>query len=292
MGKEQEERIGYVTDSVAVGIPPEKIERFDIKTGYLQTIFGDRSSRDRVELTLQEFKEKLKGGIHPTSTGVAPGDFLEIYRQLAQRCQKIYSIHLPADVSGTVNSALTAAKYLKEEEPQVDLFVYDSYQALASEAFVVEEVAELTTEGANAQEIEGLIENFHQRCFLIGMGVDLSFIKKSGRVPQAVITIIERATNVLHITPAFYVRRLKSRLDIRPLLVRTKQQGFKKIIEMSQKEGRPRKLVILHADAPDKAEQLQREFEKVWDTRFPICEVPPSIATHTGLGLVGYGQLR
>src|SRR5687767_11881761 len=52
-------RIAFVTDSVA-GIPADQVEKYDITVVPLQVIFGTESFRDGIDLTQDQFFERLK----------------------------------------------------------------------------------------------------------------------------------------------------------------------------------------------------------------------------------------
>ena len=69
--------------------------------------FGEKVYRDRVDITEDEFYQKLeKSPVHPTTSQPTPEDFASIYRKLAKETDEIVSIHLSAKVSGTHSSAL------------------------------------------------------------------------------------------------------------------------------------------------------------------------------------------
>src|SRR4029077_6066802 len=70
--------------------------------------FGDESFKDYVELTPEEFYARLRTADElPTTSQPTPGDFLETYEELAAY-DRVYSVHISADLSGTYGSAATA----------------------------------------------------------------------------------------------------------------------------------------------------------------------------------------
>src|SRR6266508_6157075 len=74
--------------------------------------FGDESYRDYVELGPDEFYARLRTAAQlPTTSQPTPGDFLAAYEELG-RYERIYSLHLPAKLSGTVESARRAGEEL------------------------------------------------------------------------------------------------------------------------------------------------------------------------------------
>ena len=74
--------------------------------------FGDESFRDYEELPPQEFYDRLRrAAVSPTTSQPTPGDFLAAYEELG-RYARILSLHLPAKLSGTVESARRASEDL------------------------------------------------------------------------------------------------------------------------------------------------------------------------------------
>src|SRR4051812_32507795 len=74
--------------------------------------FGDESFRDYEELAPREFYERLrKSPVPPATSQPTPADFLSAYEQLGGY-ERVLSLHLPAKLSGTVESARRAAEEL------------------------------------------------------------------------------------------------------------------------------------------------------------------------------------
>src|ERR671932_2588959 len=90
---------------------PEATQRFpNWRVVPLYVLFGDESYRDYVELAPREFYGRLRTAEQlPTTSQPTPGDFLKTYEELAQY-DRIYSLHISGDLSGTYGSATTAAE--------------------------------------------------------------------------------------------------------------------------------------------------------------------------------------
>src|SRR6266581_6922418 len=86
----------------------------------LYVLFGDESYRDYVELSPDEFYARLRTAEKlPTTSQPTPGDFLKAYEELAQY-DRIYSLHISSALSGTYQSATTAAAELGDKVRTVD----------------------------------------------------------------------------------------------------------------------------------------------------------------------------
>ena len=92
---------------------PEAPQRFrNWRVVPLYVRFGADSFKDYVELTPDQFYARLRTADElPTTSQPTPGDFLAAYEELAGY-GRIYSLHLSGDLSGTYESARTAAEQL------------------------------------------------------------------------------------------------------------------------------------------------------------------------------------
>src|SRR6059036_687311 len=76
----------------------------------LYVTFGGETYRDYVELGPDAFYERLRTApALPTTSQPTPGDFLAAYEELASY-ERIYTLALSAKLSGTWQSARTAAE--------------------------------------------------------------------------------------------------------------------------------------------------------------------------------------
>ena len=114
------ENTAIVLDSTADF--PQAPERFpNWRVVPLYVLFGDAGFRDYVELTPEEFYARLRtADVLPTTSQPTPGDFLATYEELSGY-ERIYSLHLSSALSGTYQSATTAAAELGEKVRVVDL---------------------------------------------------------------------------------------------------------------------------------------------------------------------------
>ena len=102
--------VRVVTDSTA-DLPPELAEELDITVVPLQIIFGTEAFRDGVDLTGEQFFERLaKSRDLPSTSQPSVGEFQRVYEELATQTDRILSIHLSSRFSGTVETARQAAQ--------------------------------------------------------------------------------------------------------------------------------------------------------------------------------------
>jgi DegV family protein with EDD domain len=273
------ENTAIVLDSTADF--PEAPERFrNWRVVPLYVLFGDESYRDYVELTPEAFYARLRTSEQlPTTSQPTPGDFLTTYEELSGY-ERIYSLHLSAAVSGTYQSARTAALELGEK-----VRVVDSESASAGIAMLGLAIQRRLDNGTTDDEIDKLIRRFRQDAGLIFTVDTLEFLRRGGRIGRASAW----AGQLLHVKPILTIER-----EVIPLKrVRGNQKAMQEFVAAftSTTEDTPTlKVGIAHADAPERAEQLN----KMVHSERPHAEVEivttlgAVVGTHAGPGTVGF----
>lgn len=129
---------------------------------------GDRGYIDGVEITRQEFYQRLPYENPPPTTATPSIDtFLELYNRLMEEGAKhILSIHISEKLSATFNVARRAAEHLKSLPGKVLVTVIDSQQISLGTGFVVLKAKELASQGIDFSEILQKLEAFHPRVFV------------------------------------------------------------------------------------------------------------------------------
>ena len=111
---------------------PQRFANWRIVPLYVR--FGDATFRDYVELGPDEFYERLRGASElPSTSQPTPDDFLRTYQELEQY-ERILSLHIPLNLSGTVQSARVAADELGGGEGESDRHRYRLGRAGAARA--------------------------------------------------------------------------------------------------------------------------------------------------------------
>src|SRR5919204_4765513 len=114
--------------------------------------FGADSFKDYVDLSPHEFYARLRTAAElPTTSQPTPGDFLAAYEELAA-FDRIYSLHIASNLSGTFNSARTAAAELGDKVRTVD-----SETASAAIAMLGLAIQRRLERGTSDDEIDVLI---------------------------------------------------------------------------------------------------------------------------------------
>lgn len=272
--------IRIVTDSTA-DIPKYLVEKHNIIVLPLTVRFGDEEYRDGVDISEQEFYDKLsKSTSLPTTSQVAPSMFIDTYNSELKNGNSIISIHISSDFSGTYQSAVLARQSVDSH----NVALIDSRSATLSLGMIVIKAAELVDKGLGLEEIVKEIEEYKKKVRIIIAVDTLKYLKMGGRLSgtQALIG------DMLNIKPLLTIENGK-------VVLLEKARGQKKvisrIIEIIEERGRiteNSRVGIVHAMCPDTASELEGLIkEKFKDVEFYKNSVGSVIATHVGPGAFG-----
>lgn len=146
----------------------------------LTVFFGEESYLDWVELRPEQFYEKLAAASQlPRTSQPAPGVWGDLYRRLREDYQRVYSVHLSGEFSGTYNTASMAAT-------DVDgVKVVDSRLATGAISLLVDRLLERIDRGTPQEEFDAYIEYFHAHKTFLFLPTTLDQLYKGGRIGRA-----------------------------------------------------------------------------------------------------------
>jgi DegV family protein with EDD domain len=261
---------------------PEAQERFpNWRMVPLYVRFGDQSYRDYVELGPEAFYARLRTADKlPTTSQPTPGDFLTAYEQL-EGYERIYSLHISAKLSGTYESARTAASELGDRVRMVD-----TETASAAITMLGLAIQRRLERGTTDEEVAALVDRYKDDHRLLFTVDTLEFLAKGGRIGRAA----KFAGQMLHIKPILTI----DDGEVLPLKrVRGNQKAMQEFVS-EFKEGssdeRGLRVGIAHADAPERAEALVKMVRDVrpQEEIETVTTLGAVVGTHAGPGTVGF----
>ncbi len=275
--------VAIVTDSVAC-IPKELAEKYDIEVVPIQVIFGDKVYRDGIDITPSQFYALLRQAEKlPTTAASLPGPVFEAFCKVSQRASSILCITLSAKFSGMFNSAKLAREMAREALPNVVIELLDSQTAAAAEGLVVLAAAQAAALGEGLTEVVETAKNVMPRVNLFATLDTLYYLVKGGRVPKAAAW----ASSLLKIKPILTIKDGEAHPVTNP---RTTPGAMKRILKLMEQKivrGVPLHIVVMHADALDRAIEIKNEISSHFDcAELFITEFTPVMGAHTGPGVV------
>jgi DegV family protein with EDD domain len=261
---------------------PEGPQRFpNWRMVPLYVRFGDESFRDYVELGPAEFYRRLRGApVPPTTSQPTPGDFLSVYEQLAGY-ERILSVHLPAKLSGTIESARQAGDQVEGGRVRT----IDAGTVSAGLAMLALAIQRRLQRGTTDAEIDALAARFRSREHLVFTLDTLEFLARGGRIGRAAAM----AGSLLSIKPILGIEND----EVVPLKrVRGAHKAFLEFaaaLEAGSTDSPALRVGIVHADAPARLEAVR---ELVARSRpHATIEVEGAlgavVGAHAGPGAVG-----
>jgi DegV family protein with EDD domain len=262
---------------------PQAPSRFpNMRVVPLYVRFGDDTYRDYVDISSEEFYEKLRlSPVMPTTSQPTPQDFVAAYEELAAY-ERIYSLHVSSKVSGTFQSAELAAQEIGGDR----IRLVDTLTASLAIALLAHAVQRRLARGTTDEEIEALVETFHRRCEVVFTVETLDYLQRGGRIGRARAL----AGSLLNVRPILGVEdgvvtavaRVRGRLKA--------LAEFERRFAEATTDDPGLRVAIAHANAPEWVGEIS---ELVWRVR-PKAEIEFTsplgavVGTHAGPGAVGF----
>lgn len=193
--------IAIVTDSTA-DIPQRLVEELNIKVIPLSVHFGGRAYLDRIDISNQEFYNYIgTAKTLPTTSQPSPAQYVDVYRACKEEgAERIVSMHISSEMSGTYQGAKMAADMVKDEIP---VEVVDSRTVTIGLGLAVVTLARFIKDHPSASwedilaQIESLVKN--TRIFFLLDTLDN--LQKGGRIGKASYLV----GSILNIKPILVV---------------------------------------------------------------------------------------
>ena len=281
-------KVIVVTDSTAY-IPDQIIEELDIRVIPLHVIWGDKVYKDNVDLKSKDFYPMLKTAKElPTTSQPSPQEFMDLYKPILEKGDKIVSLHISSGISGTLNSAYQAKEMLHSD----DIAIIDSKSSGMALGYAVILAARLARENASFEDCVKTAQQAVKNIDVYFVVNTLEYLHKGGRIGGASAVL----GSALDLKPILYFDH-EGKLDSYEK-VRTKKKAIKRIIEIAQEKiggRRPIHFCVIQVEADEDAALVHTELEKLYQPK-EIAEMmevslSPVLGTHTGPGLIAISFL-
>jgi DegV family protein with EDD domain len=269
--------IKIVTDSTA-DLPAMLTEELDVTVVPEYLRFGDEVYRDRVDISEDEFYQRLlHDPVHPNTTQPTPQDFASVYNKLSQEADGIISIHLSSKLSGTYHSAVQGKKMISKG---CHIEIVDSQAVSIAMGLVVIQASKMAKSGMSLRQIMDEVGHIVPNVHMLILFDTLKYLAKGGRIGKAKAL-------------------LGSMLSVRPLLkirdgelvpsgqVRTRSKGMDLLLDFVKNATEIQDLAILHSTTPDDAQALVERTSSIFPKeRTIIARLGPALGVHGGPGIL------
>lgn len=277
--------VRIITDS-GFDIPGELDERLTVLP--LSITFGTTTYADGVDLTNDRFFELLiESDELPKTSQATPFQYQQIFEEVRAAGDEAVVITLSSGLSGTYQSAVTAAA----DYPEVH--VVDSKNVTIAQGILVQYALRLVDEGRDAVQIASMVESARERLVLLALLDTLEYLKRGGRIPKSVGAIGE----LLSIKPVVGVR------DGEVVMLgkaRGSKNGRNLLHQEVEKNGIDFSMPVLigYSGLSDKLLRKYLEDNRaIWEGKvaeedLPITSVGATVGTHVGPGAIALAFFR
>ena len=275
--------VRVVTDSTA-DLPLEVAAELGIVVVPLNVHFGDQAFQDGVDLSADEFYQRLVASPRlPTTSQPSVGAFLETYQPLQEGAEGIVSVHISAKLSGTCNSALQAREQLAGSPP---IEVVDTQQASMGIGLVAMAAARAARAGAGFTDVVEEARRALQQVRVLFLVDTLEYLAKGGRIGKAAALL----GSMLSIKPLLELREG----EVHPLeRVRTRARAVGRLSELVQETAPLQEIAVLHTTTPEEAQALESRLAPLApEGGTMIGRLGSVVGTYAGPGLLGVGLRR
>jgi DegV family protein with EDD domain len=268
--------VHIVTDSTS-DIPRELAEELNITVVPLTISFGSQSFRDGMDLTADEFYERLATVKDlPQTSQPPPALFQHAYEHLVTQGE-VVSIHLSHKFSGTVQSARTVAAEVAPDK----ITVVDSGSASMGLGLCVIAAARAARAGASRAECAAAAESVAAKLDIAVAFETLEYLRRGGRIGRARAFLggLLRLKPILTVKDgeAFPVTRARSRA-----------KAIEELFALCKRHEHLTDIVVLHTTTPDDAAALaDRAREAVPGAKVYLGRFGPVLGVHGGPGMLG-----
>ncbi|NYF54689.1 DegV family protein [Micromonospora purpureochromogenes] len=271
--------VAVVTDSTAY-LPPELVRTHQLTVVPLTVVLNGAEGLEGIE-TFPADATRVLGGrrVSVSTSRPAPEQFARTYRELLDGgADAVLSVHLSAELSGTVEAARLAAAELGDR-----VEVVDSRSTGMGLGFPVLAAATAAAAGADLPGVRQAALDTVDRTTIYFYVDTLEFLRRGGRInaAEALLGTALSVKPIMHMPDGAIVVRDK---------VRTASRGVARLVDLAVEAAGDAEvdLGVHHLAAPQRAEQLlealtERLGDRLHDTY--VSEAGAVVAAHAGPGL-------
>jgi DegV family protein with EDD domain len=265
--------VRVITDSSA-GVPPRAVEELGITVIPALVCFGEETYRDGVDMTTEQFYERLvQDKVHPTTSVPTPPTFAEAYDKVAEETDEIVVITISHKLSAIHEVALQSVGLMKKK---CQIKVVDSNWALMAEGLIVITAAKAARAGAGLDEVAVLAyENIPRVDIRIAFDT-LEYLRRGGRIGRARAFL----GSMLKINPILCIKDGETYPVARE---HSRAKAIEHLYDFAMDYSSIEEMAIEDATTPDEANMLAERI----DPKFPRertyrSKVTPAVGVHVG----------
>ncbi|MCS6867296.1 DegV family protein [Thermus sp.] len=266
--------VAFVADST-LGLSPAEALAQGIHLVPQQVIWGEKTFRDLVEIHPEEVLALLARGERLSTSQVAPEDLRQTYETLLAQYDRVLSVHVSGQLSGTVATAEGVARAYGGR-----VKVLDSWSLNGGLWLVLEEARRLLRAGVAWERLEAAVAPYRERVRGYVLPSTLTYLHRSGRISG----LQSLVGGLLRILPVLEVKGGRVLPGPR---VRGFAEGLRRMAELFRRDFPHGALVHLaHAGNPEGAKALGEAVRAEGVEILSTLQAGAAVSVHTGPGTV------
>jgi DegV family protein with EDD domain len=269
--------VKIMTDSVS-DLPPEVANELGITVVPLNVRFGTEVYRNGIDMTGEEFYNRLKRSESLPATSVpSPATFAGAYDKLAEDTDEILVITLTSKLSATHEVALQSIGLMKRK---CRVEVVDSQWAVMAQGFIVIAAAKAAHAGATFDEVLDIAYRNIPRVDMRAAFDTLEYLKRGGRIGRAQAFF----GSMLNVNPIIGMNNG----EVFPFArERSRARAIDHLCNFAMGYSHIEGLAVEYATALEEAELLVERLGSIFPKeRIYRSRASPVIGTHTGPSLL------
>ena len=285
-----------IFSDVSLDIDKDYAKENDVRYVPMEYVLADEAFYCREpesDEMMHEYYDKLRNKATTGTSQITPNHYMELFEPLIKEGHDIMYLSLSSGLSNTYESALLAAKNLKEDYPDAKIEMVDSLSATGGMGLLVELAVENRKAGMSIEDNAKWLREHALNINLWFMVDDLMYLKRGGRVSAATAVL----GTALNIKPILIINKA-GKLDTIDK-IRGNKQAIKYLVDRFEEtvDTSVTKTVYLScADCFKDAEYLKDQLLALHpDLNVKITMLSPIIGAHTGpnmLSVIHYGKTR
>ncbi len=279
--------VAVITDTTTY-MPASLIAELGVQQVSLYVGWDGELKREDEYKDLAAFYQRLaESPSLPTTSQPSVGDFKACFRPILSEGQDIVSIHIAGGISGTCDSARSAAEELAKNGIEGRIEVIDGQTGAAGLGCLVIAAAEEAQRGASIEAVTAAVAAAQEHLDIYFCLDTLEYLRRGGRIGAAqallgtALQIKPILTFATEITPVGRVRTHAKALQ--------RMESY--LVELHERGATD--WVVQHAQAPDDAQRLVERGTAIFDSQPLFCtQVGPVLGAHLGSGMLVGGMTR
>jgi len=274
----------------AADLTKEHFERIQVRYICFHYIMDDVVYPDDLGQTMpaEEFYDRMSWGAVTKTSQINISEYVDYFSAICAEGKDIVHVTLSSGISGTYNSACSAAEIVRERYPEREIYIVDSLGASSGYGLILDTAAAMRDSGLSAKELAAWIEKNRLRLHHWFFSTDLTSYVRGGRVSKTAAFF----GGVFDICPLLNMDNL-GRLIPRKK-VRTKKNVIREIVQrMAENADNGAdydgkcfiSMSACREDAEEVARLVEEKFPKL-NGRVLINNIGGLIGSHTGPGTV------